>query len=233
MGDISALKYPRKSHRKQVTLPSHSVELAEFFGIMIGDGGINNSWQANITLNSIKDLDYSRYVYKLIKRLFSITPYGFTYKTKNALRILINSTSIVDFLISQGLLQGDKLAQGLSIPTWILQDETYKSACVRGLLDTDGCLYIHKHVVAKKPYRNIGLAFSSYSPRLIYQVAAIFEENGIMPHISTRGTDIYIYRAASVARYLDVFGSSNPRISSVYAEWKRVRAVEGARLESV
>ena len=39
---------------KKVLLPKHSVHLAEFFGIMLGDGGINNPWQATITLNAIK-----------------------------------------------------------------------------------------------------------------------------------------------------------------------------------
>ena len=199
----------------------------------MGDGGIGNPWQATITLNSKKDLSYSRYVSALTQRLFHITPQVFKYKTKKALRILINSVTIIDFLVSQGLLRGDKIAQGLSIPKWILESSPYRRACIRGLVDTDGCAYIHTHVVANKVYKNIGLLFSSYSPHLIAEVAAIFEEFGIMPHITTRGTDIYIYRAESVARYLQVFGSSNPRITSVYAEWKRVRAVEGARLESV
>lgn len=41
MADIDTLKYPKKSHRKEVILPKYSEDLAEFFGIMMGDGGIN------------------------------------------------------------------------------------------------------------------------------------------------------------------------------------------------
>ncbi len=62
MGDISSLKYPKKSHRKEVVLPQPSEMLAEFFGIMIGDGGINNPWQAKISLNSKSDRKYSHYI---------------------------------------------------------------------------------------------------------------------------------------------------------------------------
>lgn len=49
------LRYPKKSHRKPIRIPAQSVELAEFFGVMMGDGGINNHWQANITLNAEAD----------------------------------------------------------------------------------------------------------------------------------------------------------------------------------
>lgn len=225
MSELSNLRYPKKSHRKVVTLPKDSIDLAEFFGIMLGDGGINNAWQANITLNAKKDLLYSRYVTELVKRLFSVSPTMFRRKTSEALRILISSVSIVDFLVTKGLRRGDKLKQGLEIPAWIHTRKTYRIACVRGLIDTDGCIYIHRHVVAGKPYQNIGLTFSSRSLELIFQVAAIFEEFGIMPHISGRGHDIYLYRTEAVERYLKIFGTSNERISSVYKQWRGDRAV--------
>lgn len=86
-------------------------------------------------------------------------------------------------------------------------------------MDTDGCLYIHKHSVSGKYYKNIGLCFCSYSPRLIEQAASLFEEFGIIPHISNQGRSIYLYKASAVARYLEVFGTSNERISSVYKEF--------------
>lgn len=199
----------------------------------MGDGGINNPWQANITLNAVKDAAYSRYVVNKIKELFHIVPYSFRYKTKHAVRILINSVSLVDFLVANGLVRGDKLRQSLQIPAWIQEIRKYKTACVRGLVDTDGCMFVHKHTVGKREYKNIGLTFSSRSSCLISQVASIFEEFGIMPHITSRGTEIYLYKAEAVARYLEIFGTSNPRISSVYINWKRGRVVEGARLESV
>lgn len=87
-------------------------------------------------------------------------------------------------------------------------------------MDTDGCLFIHLHKVGGKSYKNIGLCFTSYSPEMLAQVAEIFGEFGIMPHIGKRERDIYLYREDAVARYLKVFGTSNKRISSVYEEWR-------------
>ncbi len=221
MSDISALKYPKKSHRKKVVLPKYSESLAEFFGIMMGDGGINNEWQATITVNSIADAAYAGYISVLCKKLFDIYPVLRKRKEKNALVISLASTSIVDFLVKNGLPRGNKLKNGLSIPRWILQKPSFQKACVRGLIDTDGCIYTHTHRVKGKEYKNIGLTFTSYDPNLIFQVADIFEKFGIMPHITKRGRDIYLYQAESVLKFLMVFGTSNDRIRSVYNEWKQ------------
>jgi intein/homing endonuclease len=213
MATVDSLGYPNKSHRKKVRLPEHSELLAEFFGIMMGDGGINNNWQANISINSITDAAYAIRIVEMIETLFKIRPSQFKRKERNCIRIVISSTTIVDFLVEHGLVRGNKLKNGLSIPSWILENPQYKAACLRGLMDTDGCLYTHKHSIAGQKYKNIGLCFSSYSTKLLYQVAIIF--NG------TNGTSIYLYRADAVTKYLDVFGTSNERISSVYEVWRR------------
>lgn len=220
MSDIRLLKYPKKSHRKEVILPKHSVALAEFFGIMIGDGGINNPWQANITVNSVADASYANYISKLCHRLFGILPAIHKRKERRALVISLASTSVVDFLVKQGLSRGDKLKNGLRIPKWIFRRSAYQAACVRGLIDTDGCIFIHNHKVRGRVYKNIGLTFTSLSPELIFQVAGILEKFAIIPHITKRGRDIYLYRADAVAEYLKAFGTSNERIESVYKKWK-------------
>lgn len=225
MVSVNKLTYPKKSHRKDVSLPKYSVRLAEYFGIMIGDGGINNPWQANITLNSVKDKAYVFYVSNLCKELFSVGPAVRKRKEKQATVVSLSSTTVVDFLVENGLPRGNKLKNGLRIPSWILSKKKYRVACVRGLVDTDGCMFIHKHHVSGKTYKNIGLCFTSYSPELVMQVARILEEFAVMPHISGQGRHIYLYREDMVARYLKIFGSSNERIRSVYQKWRDARVV--------
>lgn len=220
MGEILSLKYPNKSHRKIVLLPKYSVLLAEFFGLMMGDGGINNPWQINVTLNSIKDEKYSYFVIDLFKNLFGIRPAMFKRKNTNALVISLASTTIVNFLVENGLIRGNKLKNGLKIPLWILRKKSYRIACVRGLMDTDGGLYTHRHSVGGKVYKNIGLCFTSYSVDLINQVVEIFKENKIVPHISNKGRSIYLYKEEEIVKYLKIFRTSNDRISKVYNEWR-------------
>ena len=139
--------------------------------------------------------------------------------------ISLTSISIVEFLVLNGLPRGNKLKNGLSIPKWILSKSLYKKACVRGLVDTDGCMFVHTHKVNGKVYNNIGLTFTNYSLDLVFQVAEILQEFGITPHISKRGRDIYLYQADSVLRYLRIFGTSNNRIKSVYEKWRDARVV--------
>jgi intein/homing endonuclease len=232
MAFIESLKNPKKSHRKIVTLPKRSSRLAEFMGIMLGDGGINNAWQATITMNALKDVEYAHYLVGLVKDLFGIVPAVRKRKTSQALVISIASTTVVDFLVREGLPRGNKLKNGVAVPSWILHNPLYRARCVRGLIDTDGCLFVHTHSVSKKRYFNIGLCFSSASPVLIKQVADAFGKVQIIPHIDKRGRNIYLYREDAVRQYLKRFGTSNERISSVYRYWKRARVAEWARLES-
>jgi len=220
MGLVDSLTYPKKSHRKKVVLSRRGARLAECFGIMMGDGGINNPWQANVSLNSIADAAYAMYVAELFRELFGIAPAVQKRKERNTVVVSLSSTTVVDFLVSNGLPRGDKLKSGLRIPDWVLARRSWRTACMRGLMDTDGCLYIHRHTVSGKRYRNIGLCFSSHSPQLLRQVAAILEECRITPHLNKKGTEIYVYRADAVTRYLRLFGTSNPRISSVCKDWK-------------
>ena len=223
--DIHALKYPKKSHRKPVIIPKYSVQLAEFFGIMMGDGGINNLWQANITLNSIKDVQYAEYISNLCEELFGIKPAIRKRKLRNTLIVSLASILVINFLVANGLVGGNKLKNGLKIPKWILKNRQYRKACIRGLVDTDGCIFVHVHKVSGRIYKNIGLTFTSYSPELIFQVADILAEFDVMPHITKQGRSMYLYQADSVVKYLKVFGTSNERIESVYKKWRDARAV--------
>lgn len=214
------LTHLNKSHRKQVVIPQPSNDLAEFIGIMLGDGGIHTPWQATITVNWLADKDYADYIANLCYSLFHIRPSIYKRKTRNAAVIRLSSTAVVEYLIKLGLHRGNKLRQGLVIPEWIMRRRSYRLACIRGLVDTDGCIFVHKHKIKGREYRNIGLTFTSYSPRLIEQVAEILAEVKIIPHITERQRDIYLYRADAVSRYLRLIGTSNPRIDSVYDTWK-------------
>lgn len=223
--DLTSLRYPRKSHRKIIKVPKDSVALAEFMGIEFGDGGINNPWQVVITLNSEKDKVYSYYVVRLIHSLFGVDPAVRKRKTRKTLQIISSSTSLVDFLVTKGAARGNKILQNFDIPAWISGKKKYEKAFVRGLMDTDGCLYIHKHTIKGRLYKNIGLCFSSSSPNLLRSIAGIFHKFGIQPHIPATGKNIYLYNSGAVLRYLRIFGSSNPRITAKYEEWRGAGAV--------
>lgn len=207
--DASLLQFPNKSHRKIINIPSESFALAEFLGIVLGDGGINNDWQLVISLNSVLDADYSIYIADLIKKLFNITPTVRKRPNQNTLVIVSSSTSLIDFLVSKGAVRGNKILQKIDIPLWIKGSLEYKKTFVRGLVDTDGCLFIHKHRIKN----------------LINSVANILLEFEIPPHITKNKQHIYLYSEKAIIRYLNIFGSSNKRIYQKYASWRDARVV--------
>lgn len=214
------LRYLNKSHRKIISLPEEDSCLAELVGILFGDGGIGNQWQVIISLNSVSDLEYSYYITVLFEKLFHIKSSIRKRPNQNTLVLVYSSMNLLDFLFSKGVVKGNKVLQEFDIPSWIKTDPEYKKSFVRGLIDTDGCLYIHQHKVSGKLYKNLGLCFTSHSKKLLLSVATIFKEFGIKPYLTSNNTRIYLYSYKSVLKYLDTFGSSNPRILRKYDQWR-------------
>ncbi len=222
----TGLKYPLKSHRKSINIPDESSDLAELMGIIFGDGGINNAWQLVISLNSELDKIYSAYVCKLFERLFGSEVASRKRPDQNTLVIVCSSMNLLDFLALKGAVRGNKILQGLNIPKWITRNKGFQKAFVRGLVDTDGCLYTQSHVVSGKRYSNIGFCFSSSSNTLLISVVEILRRFGVYPHVMLHKNAIYLYSQRAVLKYLNIFGSSNPRIFNKYQIWRGARAAD-------
>lgn len=217
---VNKLKYPKKSHRKMITLPRKSRKLAEFMGIIFGDGGINNDWQLTVTVNSIADKNYAQYIIKLGQELFNIKAIPRKRKDTKALVLRFSSINLVDFLVRMGAIRGNKIKQKFDMPFWIKGCRNFERAFVRGLIDTDGCLYIHKHSINGREYRNIGFCFSCYSKKLMHSTVEVLIKNNIKPYYARQMKCIYLYSKRAIKSYLSVFGTSNLRISNKYLEWK-------------
>lgn len=231
--NYSSLRFPKKSHRKIINVPGESKELAELFGILFGDGGINNKWQLVISLNSNSDFEYAQYISKLLNSLFKIRVFAKKRPNQNTLVLVCSSINLVNFLVSKGSVRGNKVIQQIDIPNWINNNLEYQKFFVRGLVDTDGCLFIHNHIVRHKLYRNIGFCFTNSSKKLIISVAKILERLGIDPHITDKGRRIYLYSFKNVIAYLNIFGSSNPRILKKYLEWVGIKKSVGDNIDEL
>ena len=85
--------------RKDIRKPKPSIELAEFIGIMLGDGGMSN-YQINVTFNTKTDNEYGIYIRSLIKRLFDISASVVATDSDSADRIVASGTNLVEFLLA-------------------------------------------------------------------------------------------------------------------------------------
>lgn len=196
-------------NRKKIKKPQKSLALAEFVGIVMGDGGITKR-QLTITLHSIDDRLYSYYVSALIKQLFGIRPSVYKKKNAAAINLVISRTELVEYCHKKlGLVVGNKIKQQFDIPSWVQKDKNYKIACVRGLVDTDGSIFTHRYLSGGRQYSYKKLNFASASGPLRNSVYLILKEVGLHPRIS--GQKIFLDSQADMHAYLSLFGTHNPK----------------------
>ncbi|OGM77015.1 hypothetical protein A2210_02830 [Candidatus Woesebacteria bacterium RIFOXYA1_FULL_40_18] len=194
--------------------PRRSVKLAEFVGIMLGDGGIGKL-QISITLNSIKDLEYSAYVVQLCESLFGKKPKVRKRKNANALEIYLNGVNLIRFLKEIGLVQGNKVKNQVDVPGWIKSNVKYRARCLRGLMDTDGGVFVHKYKSNGKIYRYKKVNFTNRSIPLLKFVYNTLKELNFHPKLLDKieNRRVWLYNSQEVPQYLNVVGSSNYRLN--------------------
>jgi hypothetical protein len=186
-----------------------SIALAEFIGIMMGDGGTTHR-QLSISLHHIDDLAYCKFVVALIKKLFAVTPTIRHIPSRSVNIILISRSKMIKYLHELGLPVGNKVKQNFDIPPWVKERREYMIACVRGLIDTDGCIFIHRYRVNGKLYSYKKLDFCSYSQPLLKTVKNFLEELEIHTRVAG-GVDVRIESKAGIELYMQLIGSHNDK----------------------
>lgn len=196
---------------KPIKEPKFSKELAEFAGIMLGDGGISK-YQVYVTLHSRDDKDYSKFVNKLIKKLFKVPIRKFLRKEDSTIRLVISRISLVKFCVQKGSLKiGNKIKQQVDIPRWIKNDKAYSIACLRGLIDTDGCVFIHRYMSDGKQYVYKKVSFTSHSKPLLRSVLKILKNLNIGARITKTWRDVRIDAQRDVKKYVEIVGFHNQK----------------------
>lgn len=191
--------------------PKFSKELAEFVGIVLGDGGITN-YQIKITLHSTDDFEYSCFVEKLIEKLFGIIPSKKKRHDCNVLNIVLSRIELIKFLVKNiGLKTGNKVAQQVDISQWIMKNKNFSVACLRGLIDTDGCVIIHRYKSRGKSYLYKKISFTNRSLALISSARKILNELEIKNRITKNNYEIRIEARRDVEKYFNVVGSHNSK----------------------
>src|SRR3989344_2197780 len=146
--DLSKVKFSNNDIRKNVKIPNVlTPKLAEFIGIMVGDGHVGYykyprmgkpsiNYDIRISGN-LKDWDYySEYVNNLADELFNLRFYVIKPKNENSIMLYKNSKALY-YLFSQ-LLGIPPRKDEVKIPEQILNSSNeIKSSFLRGLADSD------------------------------------------------------------------------------------------------
>lgn len=194
---------------KKIQLPKRSKKLAELCGILAGDGHVG-VYQTSMTTNSLTDVQHALYVQKLFEGLFKISASIIKKKSCNAVVVVISSKTVCQFLSSLGLTSGNKVHAQLDVPSWICKNKSFRKAFLRGLFDTDGCVYVDNHTVKGKLYRNIGIAFTNRSLPFLSFFKSTLELSGFHPTQKSRFI-VFLRRESEILRYFEHVGSSNQK----------------------
>ena len=204
-------EHPMLNITKSIRKPLFTSDLAEFVGIILGDGGITKR-QVTVTLHRHDDKEYSEYVRHLFENLFCVIP-G-TYKNKRSLAdsIVISRVELVQFCVNKlGLKIGNKVRQQVGVPEWVISKKAYRIACLRGLVDTDGCIIRHKYTVKGKQYCYKKLSFTNSSMPLLQFVFNEFKALGMNPRITKNGKEVRLENLSDMELYFHAVGSNNPK----------------------
>ncbi|MFA5005331.1 MAG: LAGLIDADG family homing endonuclease [Candidatus Omnitrophota bacterium] len=213
-GGINAILAIKNNPRTNFTIakefvkPIRSSELAEFLGIVLGDGSVSD-YQVKIYCNSMHDYDYALFIRTLINNTLGLDV-AIHNRVKNTLELVVSSVKLVKFLNDQGIYSGNKILNKSVVPGWVKTSCDYMKSCLRGLMDTDGSIYFHNHVTKGYQYRNPVLCFTSHSEAILHSVNEIFSDLGFNVKNSRAQDRIFIYNCDEIIKYRDLIGSSNP-----------------------
>jgi len=206
--------------RKHIVRPPQSALLAEFLGIILGDGSITDG-QVRIYANRKTDGDYAHFIKKIAARLFNVD-ITMAAREPNCLELAISSRDLVDFLLDCGLKKGDKISSGVDVPGWVLDNKEFSKGCLRGLMDTDGGIFFHKHTTKGIRYRHMGLCFTSHSKPLLNSVCKMISNFSIKCKSDGR-RHLMIYDRNEVRKYMQIIGSHNGKHIRRFRSYKSSR----------
>ncbi len=176
---------------KKVRVNEH---LAEFIGIMLGDGNIYEN-RIHIAFDKRNKI-HTNHVRNLFESLFGIQLREKMYKETNQLYLYCYNKDLVQKLIQLGLKRGNKIKNLVRIPEWIKQNRKYSMFCIRGLIDTDGCVYKCKR--EKQTY----IKFTNFNPKLLEDFKEIVKNLGYS-FAKSNIRNACLYRKSEVAKFIE------------------------------
>lgn len=185
--DLTKICVSKNDIKRGLTLPNEmSCELAEFIGILTGDGYMGyypnkEVYVIEISGNKISDKDYlENYVSNLVKKLFNISPKIYYAKEQNTMYLRILSKGLFNYLIFLGFKSGRK--EQIGILEILKNNKNFIKYFVKGLADTDFSLKLMNKPSKKSKYYPI-IALRVKSKRLVFEVGKFLKEEGFIINI--------------------------------------------------
>ena len=194
------------NHLKNVRIPAYSPVLAEFIGVMLGDGHLSH-FQVVVTLGN-KEESYAVHVRELMHELFH-TDARICLRKDGYRDLYFGSTVATAWLRKMGLVS-NKVREQVSSPAWIYEKPEYMRAFLRGFFDTDGSIY--------KLRFGIQISLTNKSHPLLFSLRTMLITLGYRPS-EICGAKLYITRVPDVRRFFAEIRPANPKHQRRYSEF--------------
>ncbi len=205
----------------EFTFPKlNSHKLAEFVGILLGDGcigvypckssrGVRPQYRIKISLDAVVDASYISYVGDLIKDLFNICPVIRYRKNENTCDILIFRRQVWDFLTQQvGVKVSPKWGRA-EIPGQY-QCPDFERDVVRGYFDTDGCVVITENNGIVYPRLEMKVCPSPMQEQFV-QILRNNNFNVRVSLLDKKKIRIQMNGKRELRKWVDMIGFMNPK----------------------
>jgi len=192
---------PGANNARILHVPPLSEDLAEFCGVMLGDGHIGTA-QIFITVNIKTDWQYVGYLQDLLERLFQFTPRATNANHESVVDLYLTSAYLVGRLHEIGLYSSNKVRDQVGVPEWIFGATEYQRGFLRGFFDTDGSIYRLKHFDA------VQMSFSNLSVPLLEGTRRLLLGLGYHPS-KFSGHAVYLTRRRDIKNYAQEIGFGN------------------------
>jgi DNA-binding transcriptional regulator WhiA len=191
------IKNKENSIRKTKT----SENVAEFLGLLAGDGHINsNTFEVSVTLNAKSDKRYVERVLYLIKSLFGLSARTYAQPNYGKIKCYVYSKQLVHMLHKRFSVPVGKKKGSLRIPKNILSNDRLLAAYLRGLFDTDGSIHRHNKNSAM-------LGFASADINFLTDIHKGMKKLGYTAYKGKR--NVYIYRKEQISKFFTQVKPSN------------------------
>ena len=207
----------RATRRIPIKRPKPSEALAEFFGIFIGDGSFSNRYQISIAYNYKCEEGYARYVDGLIYGLFGIRARRRIRKRFGSAELIFTGSNLVEYI---RMLTGIKEKLGKEscvFPKWLSASIKCKRGFIRGLFDSEGCVYRHSYLSHGKRYSYVKIAVTNYDDRILTVFQRYLRSLGI--ESVKYDKRIHIYDRDGVRKYFQAVGSNNNKNLKRYRKY--------------
>jgi len=168
-------------------------DLAEFIGIMLGDGNIFKN-RIKIAFD-IRQRKYISYVGSLFEKIFGIKLKEDISKKSLGFSLYRTNKFVTIDLIKNGLKKGHKIKNKVGIPKWIKNNKRFSKKCIKGLIDTDGCIYKCKR--ENQTY----IKFTNFNNNLLQDFKDISKKLGYS-FAKANKRNLCLYKKEQVARFI-------------------------------